>query len=87
MHRNLCGARCVVAPTMSRAARAGGPGDARMLSWTLTFLIVALFAALFGFTGVAEGAASIARILFTLFLILFAVSLIAGLLGVRAPLL
>jgi uncharacterized membrane protein YtjA (UPF0391 family) len=58
-----------------------------MLSWTLTFLVISLIAALFGFTGIAADAAGIARILFTLFLILFAVSLIAGLLGMHAPVL
>jgi uncharacterized membrane protein YtjA (UPF0391 family) len=56
-----------------------------MLSWTLTFLVISLLAALFGFTGIAANAAGIARILFTLFLVLFAASLIAGLLGMHAP--
>jgi|GEM_PF-135077 Small integral membrane protein len=50
-----------------------------MLSWAITFLIVALVAALFGFTGLAAGAASIAKILFAVFLVLFLVSLIVGL--------
>ncbi len=59
----------------------------RMLHWTVVFLVIALIAALFGFSGIAASAAGIARVLFTLFLILFALSLIASLLGVRAPLL
>ena len=50
-----------------------------MLSWTLMFLVVALLAAVFGFTGIAMAAAGIAKILFYLFLVLFLVSLIAGL--------
>jgi uncharacterized membrane protein YtjA (UPF0391 family) len=50
-----------------------------MLNWTLTFLVVALIAALFGFTGIAVTAAGVAKILFFLFLVLFLVSLIAGL--------
>jgi uncharacterized membrane protein YtjA (UPF0391 family) len=50
-----------------------------MLNWALTFFVIALLAALFGFTGIAVGAASIAKILFFLFLILFLASLIAGL--------
>ena len=33
-----------------------------MLRWTVVFLIVAIIAAVFGFTGIAAGAASIARI-------------------------
>ncbi len=49
-----------------------------MLSWALTFLVLALVAALFGFGGIAAGAAGIAKILFFLFLVLFAVSLIAN---------
>ncbi len=49
-----------------------------MLRWTLIFLVVAIFAAVFGFGSVAIGAASIARILFYVFLILFLLSLVAG---------
>jgi uncharacterized membrane protein YtjA (UPF0391 family) len=50
-----------------------------MLNWALTFLVVALLAAVFGFTGIAVAAAGVAKILFYLFLVLFLVSLIAGL--------
>src|SRR5713226_5132599 len=49
-----------------------------MLSWTLTFLIIALLAGLLGFTGIAGMAAWIAKVLFVLFLVLFLVSLIRG---------
>jgi len=49
-----------------------------MLRWALIFLVVALLAALFGFTGIAAGAASIGRFLFFLFLVLFVISLILG---------
>ena len=48
-----------------------------MLRWALTFLIVALIAAVLGFGGIAAAAADIGRILFFLFLVLFVVSLIA----------
>lgn len=48
-----------------------------MLTWTLIFLVVALIAGGLGFSGVAASAAGIARILFFIFLVLFAVSLIA----------
>ncbi len=51
-----------------------------MLRWALTFFIVALFAAVLGFTGVAVAAAGIAKILFYLFLILFLVTLVGHLL-------
>lgn len=49
-----------------------------MLSWALTFLIIALIAAAFGFGGIAASATGIAKIIFFVFLVLFAISLIAG---------
>ncbi|WP_340065647.1 DUF1328 domain-containing protein [Ascidiimonas aurantiaca] len=49
-----------------------------MLRWTVTFIILAIIAAIFGFGGIAEGAASIAKILFFIFLIAFVFSLITG---------
>jgi len=39
-----------------------------MLKWALIFFIVSIIAGVLGFTGVAAGAASIAKILFFLFL-------------------
>jgi uncharacterized membrane protein YtjA (UPF0391 family) len=48
-----------------------------MLNWAVTFFIVALVAALLGFTGVAVAFAGIAKIFFVVFLVLFLVSLIA----------
>ena len=53
-----------------------------MLRWALTFLVVALIAALFGFTNVAGTSIVAARILFFVFLVLFVISLITG---SRAP--
>jgi uncharacterized membrane protein YtjA (UPF0391 family) len=50
-----------------------------MLHYALVFFIIALVAALFGFGGIAAGAVEIAKILFFVFLVLFAVSLIGGL--------
>jgi uncharacterized membrane protein YtjA (UPF0391 family) len=50
-----------------------------MLGWALAFFLVAVIAAVFGFTGLAVGLAAIAKILFFLFLILFVVSLLTGL--------
>jgi len=49
-----------------------------MLRWTVTFVILAIIAAVFGFGGIAEGAASIAKVLFFIFLVLFVISLITG---------
>lgn len=48
-----------------------------MLYWAAVFFVVAIAAAVFGFGGIAAGAASIAQVLFYLFLILFVVSIIA----------
>ncbi len=53
-------------------------GENTMLSWALTFLVVALIAGLLGFAGIAGAAAGIAKILFVVFLVLFLVSLIIG---------
>jgi uncharacterized membrane protein YtjA (UPF0391 family) len=50
-----------------------------VLSWALGFFIVAIVAAVFGFGGIATGAANIAQFLFWLFVILFIVSLVVGL--------
>ena len=54
-----------------------------MLQWALGFLILALVAAFFGFAGVAVASAGIAKILFYVFAIVFAVTLLAGLLESR----
>lgn len=50
-----------------------------MLRYAAIFLIVALVAALLGFTGIAAGAVEIAKILFFVFILLFVVSLVLGL--------
>ncbi len=52
-----------------------------MLRLVITFLIIALIAALFGFGGIAAGAAAIAKIVFFIAVILFVISLITG--GIR----
>jgi len=49
-----------------------------MLRYALGFFIVALIAAVFGFTGIAVAAAGIAKLLFFVFVILFVLSLLAG---------
>jgi uncharacterized membrane protein YtjA (UPF0391 family) len=55
-----------------------------MLHYAVVFFVVALIAALFGFTSLAGAAAGIAKILFFVFLILFLASLVFGGLR-RAP--
>jgi len=49
-----------------------------MLHWALIFFLIAIVAAVFGFTGIAAAASGIARILFFIFLILFFVALAQG---------
>jgi uncharacterized membrane protein YtjA (UPF0391 family) len=50
-----------------------------MLGWALTFLIIALIAAILGFGGIAGTAISIAKIIFFVAISLFALSAIAHL--------
>ena len=50
-----------------------------MLKWALVFLLISLVAGVFGFTGIAAGAAVIAKILFFLALFLFVLFLVLGL--------
>ena len=50
-----------------------------LLRYAVVFLVIALIAALIGFTGIAAGAVQIAKILFFIFLVLAVVSLVFGL--------
>ena len=54
-----------------------------MQYYDIVFFIVALIAALFGFTGIAAGAVGIAKILFFVFILLFVVSLVMGMMRRR----
>ena len=56
-----------------------------MLGWAVTFLIVALIAALLGFGGIAGVAVEAAKIVFFVAIVLFAISIIAGLVRGRTP--
>lgn len=49
-----------------------------MLSYTLTFLIIALIAGALGFSGIAGASAWIAHVCFVLFLALFIISFFTG---------
>jgi uncharacterized membrane protein YtjA (UPF0391 family) len=55
-----------------------------MLYWAFVFLVISIVAAVLGFGGIAAGAATIAKILFGVFLILFIALLIAGLAAGRS---
>ena len=50
-----------------------------MLRWSVMFLIIAIIAAALGYGGITSDAAEIAKILFFIFLGLWAVTLILGL--------
>jgi len=54
-----------------------------MFGWAITFLIVALIAAVLGFGGIAGVAIDIAKIIFFVAIILFVISLIYGLVSGR----
>jgi len=59
--------------------------DSSMLYWALVFFIVSIVAAVLGFGGIAATTAGIAQILFYIFLVLFLVSLITGLVRRGTP--
>jgi uncharacterized membrane protein YtjA (UPF0391 family) len=50
-----------------------------MLSWVLTFLVVALIAGILGFGGIAGASVEIAKAIFFIAVILFLVSAVVGL--------
>jgi len=56
-----------------------------MLYYALVFLVIAILAAILGFTGLAGTAVGIAKVLFFLFLIAFVVSLVMGYRGRGGP--
>jgi len=56
-----------------------------MLGWALTFLIVALIAAVLGFGGIAGLSIEIAKIIFFVAVVLFLISAVIGLVRGRSP--
>jgi uncharacterized membrane protein YtjA (UPF0391 family) len=54
-----------------------------MLHWAAVFFVIAIAAAIAGFGGVAGSAAGIAQLPFFIFLQVFVLSLVGGLLGSR----
>jgi uncharacterized membrane protein YtjA (UPF0391 family) len=49
-----------------------------MIKWAIIFFVISLVAGFFGFTGVASGARTIAKVLFFVALIVFLIVLIFG---------
>lgn len=70
-------ADCLVAGALTAFVRDKNEGFI-MLRYAIVFFIIALIAALFGFTGIAAGAVEIAKILFFVFVLLAVVSLVMG---------
>jgi uncharacterized membrane protein YtjA (UPF0391 family) len=56
-----------------------------MLGWAVTFLVIALIAAVLGFGGIAGVAIEIAKIIFFVAILLFVISVVYGLVRGRAP--
>jgi uncharacterized membrane protein YtjA (UPF0391 family) len=56
-----------------------------MIGWAITFLVVALVAALLGFGGIAGTAMEAAKIVFFVAIALFLVSAVFGVMRGRAP--
>ena len=53
------------------------------LKWAAIFFVIAMVAAAFGFTGIAEGASDVAEILFYIFLAIFFTFVISGVVVAR----
>jgi len=49
-----------------------------MLKWALIFFVISLIAGAFGFTGVASGSRTIAKVLFFIALAIFLIVLVFG---------
>jgi uncharacterized membrane protein YtjA (UPF0391 family) len=56
-----------------------------MLGWALTFLVVALIAAVLGFGGIAGLSVEIAKVIFFVAVVLFLISVLVGLFRGRTP--
>jgi uncharacterized membrane protein YtjA (UPF0391 family) len=49
-----------------------------MIKWAIIFFIISVIAGFFGFTGVAAGSRSIAKVLFFIAIVIFLIVLIFG---------
>jgi uncharacterized membrane protein YtjA (UPF0391 family) len=68
----------ILAPQESWRALTGRGGS--MFRWAVIFLVVTFVAGIFAFAGLVLAAAALAKLIFYLFLVLFLLALIAGLL-------
>ena len=53
------------------------------LKWAAVFFVIAMVAAAFGFTGIADGASDVAKILFYIFLAIFFTFVVSGVVVAR----
>jgi uncharacterized membrane protein YtjA (UPF0391 family) len=67
------------APKLSGATFCSRAKELPMLKWAVVFLLIAIVAGIFGFTGVQQASATIAQWLFGIFLVLFLGALFIGL--------
>jgi uncharacterized membrane protein YtjA (UPF0391 family) len=51
-----------------------------MIKWAIIFFVISLVAGLFGFTGLAAGSRTIAKVLFFIALVIFLIVLVFGVL-------
>jgi uncharacterized membrane protein YtjA (UPF0391 family) len=69
----------------SRHRRRAAIKERIMLGWAVTFLIIALVAAVLGFGGIATFAVDIAKIIFFVAIVLFVISAVVALVRGRTP--
>lgn len=68
--------------TENTTVRTGKEENVELLGWAIAAFVVAVIAGLLGFTGIARGAATIAKILFGLFLVVGLVIVLLIVLGI-----
>lgn len=54
-----------------------------MLRWALIFFVISIVAAIFGFGGISDAASDVAQVLFYIFLGVFVLMLVLGLIAGR----
>ena len=75
----------LVIKTLPIAGRDTQNKEATMLRWAFSFLVLAIIAAFLGFSGVAVISVEIARLLFVVFLVLFAIAALGHAFRGKAP--
>ena len=67
----------VIAPMQRRIAIESGR-NADMIKWAIIFFVISVVAGLLGFTGVASGTRTIAKVLFFIAIVIFLIVLVFG---------